>query len=111
MVTNIYPTAEAIEKLRGHGHIVTQHTPIAVRMVKMYCLMEKPKYCSATIMIRKIFCKKKLGELYFIRWKIETAYTKQKKLFTDGNIQWTQGNLYRTGLLGRAICCQSIEHH
>jgi hypothetical protein len=77
IITTIYPSLESIERLREHGYIVTQRTGIKIRMVKVI-LPDGEIEVLLTNLYDKTFTVKKLSDLYFMRWKIETTYGKQK---------------------------------
>ena len=76
--TTIYPSQESIEKLREHGIIVTKKTGIKIRMLKVVPKDGEVEVLLTNLYDDKIFTLKKLRDLYFMRWKIETTYSKQK---------------------------------
>lgn len=78
VITTIYPSLESIERLREHGYIVTLKTGIKIRMVKVVLPDGEIEVLLTNLYDDKIFTVKKLSRLYFMRWKIETAYGKQK---------------------------------
>ncbi|MEO6327639.1 MAG: hypothetical protein ABIO55_01845 [Ginsengibacter sp.] len=78
IVTIIYPSLESIESLREHGYIVTKKTGIKIRMVKVILPDGEIEVLLTDLFNDKIFTSKKLSGLYFMRWKIETAFGKQK---------------------------------
>ncbi len=78
IITTIYPSLESIERLREHGYIVTQRTGIKIRMVKVILPDGEIEVLLTNLYDDKIFTVKKLSGLYFMRWKIETTYGKQK---------------------------------
>lgn len=78
IVTTIYPSLESIENLREHGYIVTKKTGIKIRMVKVILPDGEIEVLLTNLYDNKIFTVKKLSDLYFMRWKIETSYGKQK---------------------------------
>lgn len=78
IVTTIYPSFESIESLREHGYIVTKKTGIKVRIVKVILPDGEIEVLLTDLFNDKIFTSKKLSGLYFMRWKIETAFGKQK---------------------------------
>jgi hypothetical protein len=77
VTVTMYPSAESIERLREHGHIVTKKTGIKVRMLKLK-LPDGEIEVLLTNLFDKRFTLKKISKLYFMRWKIETTYGKQK---------------------------------
>lgn len=77
-VTTIYPSLESIDALRRHGYIVIKDTGIAVRMVKVVLPDGEIEILLTNLYDDKIFTFKKMRKLYFMRWKIEIAYNKQK---------------------------------
>ena len=78
IVTTIYPSLESVETLRKHGYIVTKKHGIKIRMVKVILLDGEIEVLLTDLYDDKIFTVKKLSALYFMRWKIETSYGKQK---------------------------------
>ena len=78
LVTIIYPSLESIERLREHHYIVTRKTGIRIRMVKVKLPDGEIEVLLTDLYDDKIFTVKKLSNLYFMRWKIETNYSKQK---------------------------------
>jgi hypothetical protein len=74
----IYPSSESIESLKEQGYIVTQKTGMKIRMVKVTLPDGEIEVLITNLYDRKIFTLKKISKLYFMRWKIETAYSKQK---------------------------------
>lgn len=78
IITTIYPSPESVESLREHGYIVTKKTGIKIRMVKVILPDGEIEVLLTDLFDDKIFTLKKLSGLYFMRWKIETSYGKQK---------------------------------
>jgi len=78
LVTTIYPSLESIQALRVHGYIVTKETGIKIRMIKVVLPDGEIEVLLTNLYDNKIFTLKKMRKLYFMRWKIETAYNKQK---------------------------------
>ncbi len=78
ITTVIYPSAESIERLREQGYIVTKGTGMLIRMVKIRLPDGEIEVLLTNLYAGKIFTLKKLSALYFMRWKIETTYSKQK---------------------------------
>ena len=77
-IRTIYPSSESIEMLREHRYIVTPKTGIKIRMVKVKLPDGEIEVLLTNLYDDKIFTVKKLSRLYFMRWKIETTYGKQK---------------------------------
>src|SRR5674476_751220 len=77
-VTTIYPSLESIERLKEHGYLVTQKTGIKIRMVKVMLPDGEVEVLLTDLYDYKIFTLKKISDLYFMRWKIEISYGKQK---------------------------------
>ena len=78
IITTIYPSLESIERLKEHGYIVTRKTGIKIRMVKVRLAGGEIEVLLTDLYDNKIFTLKKISNLYFMRWKIETSYSKQK---------------------------------
>jgi hypothetical protein len=78
VIVTIYPSSECIERLREHGYIVTQKSGIKIRMLKVVLPDGEIEVLLTNLYDRKIFTLKKISKLYFMRWKIETTYNKQK---------------------------------
>jgi hypothetical protein len=78
MVTTPYPSAEPIERLRNNGYIVTPETGITVRMIKVRLPDGEPEVLLRNLCDNSVFTRKKISRLYFMRWRIETSYDKQK---------------------------------
>lgn len=73
----MYPSAESIERLRENGYIVSKRTGIKVKILKVK-LVDGEIEVLLTNLFDKKFTSKKISKLYFMRWKIETTYGKQK---------------------------------
>lgn len=78
LITTIYPSFESIKKLREHGYIVAKTTGIKIRMLKVVLPDGEIEVLLTDLYDNKIFTLKKMRKLYFMRWKIETTYSKQK---------------------------------
>jgi hypothetical protein len=78
LITTIYPSLESIAALRHHGYIVTKETGIKIRMLKVVLPDGEIEVLLTNLYDNKIFTLKKMCKLYFMRWKIETTYNKQK---------------------------------
>ena len=78
LTTTIYPSLESIERLKEHGYIVTQKTGIKIRLLKVVLPDGEIEVLLTDLYDNKIFTLKKISNLYFMRWKIETTYNKQK---------------------------------
>jgi hypothetical protein len=78
LITTIYPSLEAIAELRKHHYIVTKQTGIQIRMVRVELPNGEIEVLLTDLLDKKIFTVKKMSKLYFMRWKIETTYNKQK---------------------------------
>jgi hypothetical protein len=78
LVTTIYPSWESIVALKVHGYIVTKETGIKIRMIKVVLPDGEIEVLLTDLDDNKIFTLKKMRKLYFMRWKIETTYNKQK---------------------------------
>jgi hypothetical protein len=78
IITTIYPSPESVENLREHGYIVTKNIGIKIRMVRVILPDGEIEVLVTDLFDDKIFTVKKLSGLYFMRWKIETSYGKQK---------------------------------
>jgi hypothetical protein len=77
VIVTMYPSAESIERLKEHGYIVTKSTGIKIRMLKVK-LPDGEIEVLLTNLFDRRFTLKKISKLYFMRWKIETTYGKQK---------------------------------
>ena len=78
IITTIFPSLESVENLREHGYIVTRKTGIRIRMVKVILPDGEIEVLLTNLYDDKKFTVKKLSDLYFMRWRIETSYGKQK---------------------------------
>ena len=78
MTTILFPTDHAIVKLKECGFIVRKNTGLKIRMVKVELPTGEIEVLLTNLFDEKKFTVQKLGELYFMRWKIETAFSKQK---------------------------------
>ena len=78
LITTIYPSLESIERLKEHGYIVTKKTGIKIRLLKVVLPDGEIEVLLTDLYDNKIFTLKKISNLYFMRWKIETTYGKQK---------------------------------
>lgn len=76
--TILFPTEQAIAKLKEYGFIVRKTTGLKIRMVKVELPTGEIEILLTNLFDDKKFTVQKLGELYFMRWKIETAFSKQK---------------------------------
>ena len=77
-IITIYPSLESIERLREHGYIVVKKTGIKVRMVKIILADGEIEVLLTNLYDDKVFTLEKISRLYFMRWKIEITYGKQK---------------------------------
>lgn len=77
-ITTIFPSVESVENLREHGYVVTKKTGIKIRMVKVILPDGEIEVLLTNLYDTEKFTVKKLSALYFMRWKIETSYGKQK---------------------------------
>ena len=78
ILVTIYPSAESIERLRVQRYIVTKKTGIKIRMLKVTLQDGEIEVLLTNLFDDKIYTLKKISQLYFMRWKIETTYGKQK---------------------------------
>jgi len=78
LITTIYPSLESIKALKAQGYIVTKETGVEIRMIKVILPDGQIEVLLTNLFDDKIFTLKKMSALYFMRWKIETAYSKQK---------------------------------
>jgi hypothetical protein len=78
LITTIYPSLESIEKLKEYGYIITKNTGIKIRLLKVVLADGEIEVLLTDLYDNKIFTLKKISNLYFMRWKIETNYSKQK---------------------------------
>lgn len=78
VIVTIYPSAESIERLREQGYIVTKKTGIRIRMLKVVLPDGEIEVLLTDLFDNKLYSLKKMSDLYFMRWKIETTYGKQK---------------------------------
>ena len=78
LITTIYPSLESIQALRTHGYIVTKETGVEIRMIKVKLPNGQIEVLLTNLFDDKIFTVEKMSKLYFMRWKIEIAYSKQK---------------------------------
>lgn len=77
-IVTIYPSPESIERLREHCYIVTKKTGVKVRILKVVLPDGEIEVLLTNLFDDKVYTLKKISQLYFFRWKIETAYGKQK---------------------------------
>ncbi len=77
-IITIYPSREAIEQLREHGYIVTPKTELKIRLVKVKLPDGETEILLTNLYDARIYSVSMLKALYFIRWKIETTFDKQK---------------------------------
>ena len=77
-ITTIFPSPDSIKRLSEHGYIVTKETGIKIRMVKFKLPDGEIEVLLTNLYEKRKFTFKKIISLYFERWKIETAYSKQK---------------------------------
>ena len=103
IITIIYPSIEAIVKLKEYGFCVTKVTGLKVRMVKIILPDGEVEVLLTNLYDKKTYSIKKMGRLYFMRWKIETTYSKQKnqmqmEIFTGHRVVCIQQD-YAAGLL------------
>lgn len=76
--TTLKPHHKAIEQLRTQGYMITPHTEIKVRMVKVILSTGETEILLTNLYDTKLYTTDDLKELYFMRWKVETSYGKQK---------------------------------
>jgi hypothetical protein len=77
-VITIYPSEDSIIRLQQQGHIVTKKQGIKVRALKIVLPDGEIEILLTNLYNCNTYTLKKLSVLYFMRWKIETAYSKQK---------------------------------
>lgn len=77
-IVELKPNANAIAELKKHGYIVTKDTLIKVRMVKVKLSTGETEVLLTNLYDRKLYPEQDLKDLYFMRWKVETSYAKQK---------------------------------
>jgi hypothetical protein len=77
-IIELKPNKEAIDQLREHGFIVTKNTCIKVRMVKVTLSTGEEEVLLTDLYDEEIYTLEELKALYFMRWQIETTYSKQK---------------------------------
>lgn len=78
VTTIMYPSVESIENLKKQGYIIPKDTGIAIRMVKIILPDGETEILLTNLYDQERFSIQEMGKLYFMRWKIETAYGKQK---------------------------------
>ena len=78
LITTIYPSSESVAQLKQYRYIVTKETAIKIRMIKVALPDGEIEVLLTNLFDDKIFTLKKMRELYFMRWKVETTYNKQK---------------------------------
>jgi hypothetical protein len=78
IIITIYPSLDAIKEIRKHRQIITKDTGIKVRLVKIKLPGGTTEILITDLYDKKIFTRKKMSNLYAMRWKIETTYGKQK---------------------------------
>ncbi len=72
------PNTNAIEQLKNNGHIVTPGTVIKVRMVKVILSTGEIEVLLTNLYDTMSYTTEDFNQLYFMRWKVETSYGKQK---------------------------------
>lgn len=77
-VLSFSPTAEAVEKLRSLGHIVTHKQTIKVRVVKVKLSTGEDEILLTNLFDQDQYTLNDLKQLYALRWGIETTFGKQK---------------------------------
>ena len=74
----IAATARAILMLREKGFIITSQTTIKVRMVKVILPTGETEVLLTNLYDESIYPTEEFGQLYFLRWGIETSFGMQK---------------------------------
>jgi hypothetical protein len=77
-IVELKPCCNSIEMLRNNGYIVTSSTTIKVRLVKVDLSNGQTEILITNLYDEKLYSEKDLNYLYGLRWRIETAYYKQK---------------------------------
>lgn len=77
-IVEFTPGPEAIAMLLKHGYIVTEHTTIKVRMVRITLPTGEDEILLTSLYDEKLYGIEDLKCLYGLRWGIETSYGKQK---------------------------------
>lgn len=77
-IAELKPCYKAIEQLRMNGYKVTSHTAIKIRMVKVILSTGEIEVLLTNLYDRELYTQEDLKQLYFMRWKLETSYGKQK---------------------------------
>lgn len=76
--TTLQPNSDAIKQLRVLEYIVTPDTSIKVRMVKVLLSTGETEVLLTNLYDTELYTTEDLKALYFMRWKVETSYGKQK---------------------------------
>ncbi len=78
VITTLYPSRESIERLKEQHYKVSTKTGIPVRMVRVHLPNGQVEVLLTNLYDQERFTAKMIGELYFMRWRIEGAYNTQK---------------------------------
>ena len=74
----LYPGAEAIKNLFHQGYVVTKHTAITIRMVKVVLKTGEIEVLLTNLFDNDQFKTRDFKDLYFQRWPIETSFAVDK---------------------------------
>lgn len=77
-IVTLTPNINAIEQLKNNGYLITANTEIKVRMVKVILSTGEIEILLTNLYDKILYAEEDLKQLYFIRWKVETSYGKQK---------------------------------
>ena len=77
-IVTLTPGSKAIAELKRCGYIIATNHPLKVRMVKIKLSTGETEVLLTNLFDEKIYPLTIFKELYVMRWKIETAYGKQK---------------------------------
>lgn len=118
-VVTIYPTWTNIRSLRQHGFIVTAHTALKVRLVRVDLPGGITEVLLTNLWEEEGYGNELFGELYFMRWGVETGISIQKNLlqlesFSGLSVESIYQDFYATVLmsnLASLLARQATEEH
>lgn len=74
MTSLFYPPYSSVKKLRQKGIEISKHTPIRIRLVKVELPSGQTEVLITNLYDTNLYSVKDLGEVYGLRWGIETYY-------------------------------------
>ena len=102
-VVELFPTPDAIKGLYESGFIVTSHTSIKIRLVRVE-LDDSVEVLATNLWAEDGYASEEFKDLYHLRWKVETNISTQKNIlqlesFSGLTVESVEQDFYATVLM------------